>query len=49
MLQRIEDYRLDPGVRSFPGDFSDIAPGIYFLECCTQQYRDVVKLIILGQ
>ncbi|UCC13138.1 MAG: glutaminyl-peptide cyclotransferase [candidate division WOR-3 bacterium] len=49
ILQRIGDYRLDPGVRSFPWDFSDLAGGIYFLECCTQQYRDVLKLVVLGE
>ncbi len=49
ILQRLEDYRLDPGTRSFPWDFSDLPGGVYFLECCTQQYRDVVKLIVLGE
>lgn len=49
MLQRIEDYRLDPGTYRFPWSVSTFAPGIYFLECRTAQYHDVEKLIILGR
>ena len=48
-LERIEDYRLVPGVYGFSWDLSALVPGIYFVECSAAQYRDVEKLIVLGR